>query len=104
MTRSLIEEDLTIEGHITARDGDVDVKGRVTGDISARSLEIHAAGSVQGAISATLVTVRGRHSGRIDCEELALASTAEVSADVKAQTLSSEKGARLSGKVQISGA
>ena len=41
--------------------------------------------------------------GRLLARARALEKNAEVTADVKAQTLSSEKGARLVGKVQITG-
>ncbi len=103
MTRSVIEEDLTIEGNIASKDGDVDVKGRVTGDIASRSVDVHVGGRVDGAIEADTVKIQGAQSGRIKCAELSLEANAEVKADVTAQTLISEKGARLVGKVQITG-
>jgi cytoskeletal protein CcmA (bactofilin family) len=103
MSRTVIEEDLTIDGNLTSEDGDLTVKGRVTGDITARSIDVHATGQVNGAISAADVIIQGKQSGRIKCVELSLQKDAEVKADVIAQTLSSEKGARLVGKVQITG-
>lgn len=103
MTKSVIEEDLIIDGNITSKDGEIDVKGRVKGDISAKGVSVSTNGEVTGAISAGAVRIQGRHTGQIDCTELALEKNAEVKADVKAQTLSSEKGARLVGKVQITG-
>ncbi len=103
MTKSVIEEDLIIDGNITSEDGDIEVKGRVNGDIAGKSVAVHSHGEVTGALVAGAVRIQGRHTGRIDCTELALEKNAEVKADVKAQTLSSEKGARLVGKVQITG-
>ncbi|MFN6952414.1 MAG: polymer-forming cytoskeletal protein [Albidovulum sp.] len=103
MTKSVIEEDLTIDGNVVSKDGDIEVKGKVTGDITSKSVDVSVAGQVQGVITAEVVTIRGKHSGQISCSELALEKNAEVTADVKAQTLSSEKGARLVGKVQITG-
>lgn len=103
MTKSVIEEDLIIDGNITSKDGEIDVKGRVKGDISAKGVSVSTNGEVTGAISAGAVRIQGRHTGQIECTELALEKNAEVKADVKAQTLSSEKGARLVGKVQITG-
>ena len=82
---------------------DIDVKGKVTGDITSRSVNVHTSGRVQGSIKADAVTIQGVHTGSIECNELALEKNAEVKSDVKAQTLSSEKGARLVGKVQITG-
>lgn len=103
MTKSVIEEDLIIDGNITSDDGDIEVKGRVNGDVTGKAVSVHTNGEVTGALVAGSVRIQGRHTGRIDCTELALEKNAEVKADVKAQTLSSEKGARLVGKVQITG-
>jgi cytoskeletal protein CcmA (bactofilin family) len=103
MTRSVIEEDLTIEGNVTSKEGEIDVKGKVTGDVDARAVDVHPGGRVDGAISAEAVTIQGAQSGRIKCTELSLVKTADVKADVAARTLVSEKGARLVGKVQITG-
>ncbi|MGB7263607.1 MAG: polymer-forming cytoskeletal protein, partial [Albidovulum sp.] len=91
-------------GNVSSKDGDIDVKGRVTGDITARSVDVHMGGQVSGTIAAGDVRIQGNHTGRIDCTELSLEKSAEVKADVKAQTLSSEKGSRLVGKIQITGA
>ncbi|MDI3336512.1 polymer-forming cytoskeletal protein [Defluviimonas aestuarii] len=103
MTRSVIEEDLTIEGNITSKEGEIDVKGKVTGDVDARAVDIHPSGRVDGAISAETVNIQGVQSGRIKCTELSLEKSSDVKAEVTARTLISEKGARLVGKVQISG-
>lgn len=103
MMQSTIEEDLTIDGNVSSENGDVHVKGTVTGDIRARSVDVHAMGHVKGAVEADHVRIQGRQSGRIKCLELALDANAEVKSDVIAQTLTSEKGARLIGKVQITG-
>ena len=54
-------------------------------------------------ISAETVNIQGVQSGRIKCTELSLEKSSDVKADVSARTLISEKGARLVGKVQISG-
>lgn len=103
MTRSVIEEDLTIEGNVTSKEGEVDVKGKVAGDVEARAVDVHPGGRVDGAIAAETVTIQGAQSGRIKCTELSLVKSADVKADVTARTLISEKGARLVGKVQITG-
>ncbi|MFZ1728213.1 MAG: polymer-forming cytoskeletal protein [Albidovulum sp.] len=103
MSRTVIEEDLTVTGNITSASGDVAVKGRVTGDIKAKSVDIQLSGDVTGAIDADLVNVQGKQSGRIKCAELSLEKSADVKSDVVAQSLSSEKGARLVGKVQVTG-
>lgn len=103
MSQSIIEEDLEITGNITSNGGDVNVKGTVTGDITARAVEVHGSGQVKGAITAETVRIQGKLAGRIKCTELSLDNMAEVKADVFAQVMSSEKGARITGKVQITG-
>ena len=103
MPNSVIEEDLIIDGNIEAKDGSVAVKGRITGDISAKTVEVLAGGQVQGAVSADSVSILGSHSGSIKCSELSLQSSADVKSDVTAQMMSSEKGAKLVGKVDITG-
>ncbi|MGB3147278.1 MAG: polymer-forming cytoskeletal protein [Paracoccaceae bacterium] len=103
MAQSVIEEDLTIVGNITSDGGAVQIKGTVTGDVAAQAVDVHVSGQVTGAIVADVVKVQGRQSGKIKCAELSLERLAEVKADVTAQTMTSEKGAKLVGKVQISG-
>lgn len=103
MSRTIIEEDLTVTGNITSASGDVAVKGTVTGDISAKTVNIQLTGNVKGAIDAEFVTVQGKLSGRIRCSELSLEKTADVKSDVVAKSMSSEKGASLIGKVDVSG-
>ncbi|MGB8621853.1 MAG: polymer-forming cytoskeletal protein [Paracoccaceae bacterium] len=103
MSNSVIEEDLVVDGNIVSKEGNVDVKGRVTGDITAQSVGVLPSGQVQGAVSAETVKIEGKQAGQIRCDELALLGSAEVKADVTAKTMSSEKGARLVGKVEITG-
>lgn len=103
MANSVIEEDLVVDGNIQAKEGGVAVKGRVSGDIDAKSVEVLAGGQVQGAMAAETVSITGSHSGSIKCGELSLQGTADVKSDVTARMMSSEKGAKLVGKVQITG-
>ena len=103
MADSLISDDLKIEGDINAKDGKIVVAGQIAGDINAGSVEIQAQGSVKGAIEAGTVLVHGRQVGKVTCSELTLTAKSEVQSDVVAKSMSSEKGAKLRGKVQISG-
>ena len=103
MPNSVIEEDLIVDGNIEAKEGSVAVKGRVTGDIAARAIEVLEGGQVKGAMSAESVSILGTHAGSISCDELSLHSTSDVKSDVTAKRMSSEKGAKLVGKVQITG-
>ena len=103
MANSIIEEDLIIEGNISSSEGSVDVKGKVIGDLAARSVTVHLGGSIDGALSATSVVVECEHSGQLQCDDLKLASTSSVKADISAQTMSTESGAKIEGTVKIGG-
>lgn len=103
MTSSIIEEDLTIEGKITSSEGSIEVKGNVTGDVTAEGIIIQPNGSIDGALSAKKISVEGRLKGNLKCDDLKLASTSNVQADVLAQTMTIESGAKILGKVKITG-
>ncbi|WP_377189235.1 bactofilin family protein [Ruegeria meonggei] len=103
MSSSRIEVDLTIEGNVSSSGGGVEVNGRVVGDVSAETITVQLSGSVDGALSAKKVMVEGKHKGRLNCDDLKLASTSQVHADVVAKTMTTESGAKVVGKVKITG-
>jgi len=103
VANSVIEEDVTIEGNITSSQGSVEVRGRVVGDVSAQAVTVLEGGTVDGALSAKSVTVEGIYSGKIQCDDLRLAASSQVQADVSAQTMSTENGAQLQGNIKVSG-
>lgn len=103
MADSLISEDLKVEGNLDADGGKVVVAGEITGDVKAQSVEVGSKGSVKGAIAADTVVIQGTQSGKIDCSELTLSASSTVNSDVSAKSMISEKGAKLRGKVAISG-
>lgn len=103
MSGSVIEKDLTVDGNVVSSDGTINVKGSVKGDIKAKSVDVAEGGTVDGAVEADRVNIQGRQSGSVKCSELALGATSEVRSKITAQTMSSEKGAKLVGEVQITG-
>ena len=104
MTGTIIESDLVVDGNISAPEGAVSVKGRVTGDLTARTLDVANGGQVNGAVDAQTVTIQGTQSGSIKCAELSLGATSQVNSKVIAKTMVSEKGAKIVGEVKITGA
>ena len=78
-------------------------QGLMASDITAKAVDVADGGQVDGTVSADNVSIKGRQSGSVKCKELALGSSSEVKSKVTAQTMMSEKGARLVGEVQISG-
>ncbi len=104
MPNAVIEEDLTIEGDLIAKESNIAIKGRITGDVQAKAVDVQPGGVVKGSVSAESVTISGELTGTVSCGDLALNETARVSADLSAKTLTSMKGSRVTGKVEIKGA
>ncbi len=100
---SIVEEDLIIEGNLSSSAGGVEVKGQVVGDISAETITVQIDGSVDGALTAKKIVMEGKHQGRLKCDDLKIASSAQIQADVEARTMATESGARVVGKVNIAG-
>lgn len=103
VVKSIIEEDVTVEGNLTSSKGSVEVRGRVVGDVSAQSVTVHSGGRVDGALSAQQVAVEGRYSGKIQCDDLRLSASSQVTADVEARAMATESGAQLQGNIRITG-
>lgn len=103
MASSIIESELTIEGNIKSSEGNVEVKGNVLGDVTATAVVVNSGGTIEGAVSAKTVVVEGRHKGSLNCDDVTFASTSSVQADVKAETMTTESGAKVLGKVEITG-
>ncbi|WP_170406572.1 bactofilin family protein [Ruegeria arenilitoris] len=103
MASSIVEVDLTIEGNVRSEGGSVDVNGHIVGDVSADTITVQLGGSVDGALSAKKITIEGKHNGSLSCDDLKLTSSSQVQSDVVARTLATESGARVVGKVKITG-
>jgi cytoskeletal protein CcmA (bactofilin family) len=103
MQNAIISEDLVIEGNLLAQEASLTILGRVTGDVSARAIDVQPSGEVTGTLSAETVVIGGRVRGQVNCADLSLNETARVEADLVTGSLSSRKGATLTGKVQVTG-
>lgn len=103
MTGTIIESDLVVDGNMSSPEGTISIKGKVTGDIDAKSLDVAGSGEVSGSVKADNVTIQGRQSGSVECAELALGATSQVSSKIIAKTMVSEKGAKVVGEVKITG-
>ncbi|MEM8977280.1 MAG: polymer-forming cytoskeletal protein [Pseudomonadota bacterium] len=103
MASSIIEEDLIIEGNLNSDAGGIEVKGRVVGDVSAETITLQIGGSVDGVLSAKKIVIEGKQKGSLKCDDLKIASSAQIQADVTAGAMATESGARIAGKVKITG-
>ncbi|KIC47495.1 hypothetical protein RA28_00935 [Ruegeria sp. ANG-S4] len=104
MAATVIQEDLTIQGDLVAKEGAISVAGNVTGDVDAKSVEILAPGKVNGGINAEEIKIAGRVQGSVKCRALTLEEKSELKADVTAGTMKMSSGAKISGRVEASGA
>lgn len=103
MAGSIVEDDLTIEGNVKSSEGSVEVKGKVIGDLTAAMVTVYADGFIDGELSAREVDIKGELRGGIRCGDLRLGSSSVVKADISARSMSTESGARVEGRVKISG-
>ena len=101
--KSVVEEDLTIEGNLEAKDGSVEVKGKVLGNVTAASVELHQTGNLDGNLTAASVSIEGSYEGTLKCDELRVAATSKIKGDISAKTMTTEGGGKFVGKVNITG-
>lgn len=100
---SVIEEDLTLEGDVKSNEGTVEVKGKVLGNVVAASVALHQSGTIDGAVTANSVSLEGSYQGTLKCDDLRVSATSNVKGDVSARTMTTEIGAILDGKINITG-
>lgn len=103
MSTTTIQEDLTVDGNIVAKEGTVAVSGRVNGDIDVKSIEILPTGVVKGAVSAADAKISGAIEGSVTCEALTLEAQSNVKADLSTGTLAVSSGAKVLGRVEVRG-
>ena len=100
MTKTTISEGLVIEGDIVGK-GQIDVRGKVIGDIRAAGVDILVGGHVEGRIEVESADIRGTLKGSLATRTLGLHAQAVVDADVSAQEMTAERGARVKGQISI---
>ena len=100
--KTVISEDLKITGNISGR-AEIDVAGHIDGDVDGKSIDILTGGSVSGTVKVTSAHVRGRLAGSINAETVELHSGADVTADISARDLEMQKGAKIKGKLNVTG-
>jgi len=96
-SRSVLAADLRISGDIRST-GSIEILGEVDGTVEAYNLIVGGEGRMTGDIAAATVEIKGRHTGRIGCDELTLRAAAQVTADIGYSTLIIESGAQVEGR------
>ncbi|HEX2560308.1 polymer-forming cytoskeletal protein [Phenylobacterium sp.] len=94
---SLIAENMTLEGAITA-EGELHVDGTIRGEVRVTRLTIGDSGHIEGTITAETVEVRGKIVGAVTAKQIRLASSAHVDGDVTHEQLAIEAGAFFQGR------
>ena len=98
--RSLISEDLTIEGSIVSP-GDIDLAGSIKGPVNVNELNVKESGSLIGEVKAETVEVAGFIDGKIIAQNVIITSTGEVKGDIEfTDILRTEDGATVDGYVK----
>ncbi|WP_157960672.1 bactofilin family protein [Primorskyibacter marinus] len=99
--RSLLQEDLVIEGNIQGP-GILEIDGRLVGDIAVDTVIVAANGSLQGRIVARNLTVFGTVQGQVETTSLVIkAQTVVQSDDMSTTVLSVEEGAVVNGSIRM---
>jgi cytoskeletal protein CcmA (bactofilin family) len=94
---SIFGRDLIVTGDIKT-DGDLQIDGRHEGNITASKLTIGEHGAVNGLVDAKTIHVRGKITGKIRANNVELAETANVQADIVQDHLTIANGAFFDGK------
>ncbi len=99
---TVIAKGVKIEGEFISQ-GDVVIDGEVHGVLTAAgSLTVGPEAIIKATVTAAEATIAGRVEGNLMAHKLLeIKSSAQISGDVKAETLSIEAGARLQGQMRI---
>jgi cytoskeletal protein CcmA (bactofilin family) len=102
--KSIIASGNFVEGKISG-DSDITVEGVFKGEMDLQAdAVIGSEGDCEGALLARNITVKGKFKGNceaIDC--IVVSPGSHVRAELKAPTVSIEKGARFSGQIDMVG-
>jgi cytoskeletal protein CcmA (bactofilin family) len=101
---TIVGPSVNVEGDF-ASDGNIIVKGTVTGSVNTtRNLLVETGAKIVANVKAGSATIAGEVRGNMKIKEyVELASTARIVGDIEAKTIVMEAGALLLGKVSMPG-
>lgn len=101
---TVVGPSVNVEGDF-ASDGNIVVKGTVTGSVhTSRNLLVEPGAKIVANVKAGSATIAGEVRGNMKVKEyVELTATARVVGDIEAKTIAIEAGALLFGKVQMPG-
>jgi cytoskeletal protein CcmA (bactofilin family) len=97
---SIISEEVVLTGNIKTP-GALHIEGTVIGDLDVSSLTIGPTGVFEGNVNCRALNVRGKFSGTSDCQELIVASSAQIEAKITYRELTLQRGATLRGELHV---
>ncbi|MEX0668654.1 MAG: polymer-forming cytoskeletal protein [Candidatus Saccharimonadales bacterium] len=86
-------------------ENDIWIYGEIKGDISSqKTIYIRDGGTILGDIKSTTTNISGEVIGNIDCQDKVICErSARINGNIKSQDILVEKGASISGKIDIRG-
>jgi cytoskeletal protein CcmA (bactofilin family) len=99
---SIISEEVVLTGTIKTP-GALHIEGTVNGDLEVASLTIGPTGTFEGNVNCNNLNIRGKFSGKSDCRELVVASSAVIDATITYNELTLQRGASLKGELHVAG-
>ena len=100
-TKSIIEEDVSIEGNVFEKES-IQINGKIKGNIKAENIELESKGKITGNINSTSTSLAGKITGDIDSDKVNILNTADVEGIIKQKTLSIDEGAKLRIRTETS--
>jgi cytoskeletal protein CcmA (bactofilin family) len=98
---SVISEEVVLTGTIKTP-GALHIEGTVSGELEVASLTIGPTGSFEGNVNCNNLNIRGKFSGKSDCRELVVSSSAVIDATITYNELTLQRGASLKGELHVS--
>jgi cytoskeletal protein CcmA (bactofilin family) len=99
---SVISEGFSITGDIQST-GILHVEGRISGTVAAQSVNISTKGEVEGEIRCNSLNIKGMFRGMADCDELVVASSANVQGTILYRFITIGSGAMVQGELAVKG-
>jgi cytoskeletal protein CcmA (bactofilin family) len=97
---SIISEEVVLTGNIKTS-GALHIEGTVIGDLNVSSLTIGPTGVYQGNVDCKAMNIRGKFTGTSDCQELIVASSAQIEAKITYREMTLQRGAVLGGELHV---
>ncbi len=91
---SVVSEGFLIRGDIES-EGILHVEGSVIGTLKADDVNVGAAGLVEGTLNCKNLSVKGRLSGSVVCDELIVAPSAQIQGEISYVSLTIGSGATI---------